>query len=88
MFVVLINKLFSQVNWDKELDEEAEKQRRRKKENSEAVTTVLPPVKKPEVVPQLPKPRSSVSPKLSRAKENSAIHDLLGLGMFFVQTIF
>ncbi|XP_012216241.1 stromal membrane-associated protein 1 [Linepithema humile] len=67
------------VNWDKELDEEAERQRRRKKENSEAVAAVLPPVKKPEVVPQLPKPRSSVSPKLSRTKESSAILDLLGL---------
>ncbi|KAG5312427.1 SMAP1 protein, partial [Acromyrmex insinuator] len=66
------------VNWDKELDEEAERQRRRKKENSEATTTVLPPVKKPEVVPQLPKPRSSVSPKLGRTKD-SAILDLLGL---------
>ncbi|XP_011351438.1 stromal membrane-associated protein 1 isoform X2 [Ooceraea biroi] len=67
------------VNWDKELDEEAERQRRRKKETSEAATTVLPPVKKPEVVPQLPKPRSSVSPKLARTKESSAIFDLLGL---------
>ncbi|EFN60508.1 Stromal membrane-associated protein 1 [Camponotus floridanus] len=66
------------VNWDKELDEEAERQRRRKKESSEA-TTVLPLVKKPEVVPQLPKPRSSISPKLGRTKENSAILDLLGL---------
>lgn len=70
-----------QVNWDKELDEEAERQRRRKKESSESATTVLPPVKKPEVVPQLPKPRSSVSPKLTRTKDSSAIHDLLGLGM-------
>lgn len=68
------------VNWDKELDEEAERQRKRKKEISEAATTVLPPVKKPEVVPQLPKPRSSVSPKLTaRTKESSAIFDLLGL---------
>lgn len=67
------------VNWDKELDEEAERQRRRKKESSEAATTVLPLVKKPEVVPQLPKPRSSISPKLGRTKESSAILDLLGL---------
>lgn len=73
-----------QVNWDKELDEEAERQRRRKKENSEAVAAVLPPVKKPEVVPQLPKPRSSVSPKLGRTKESSAILDLLGLGKFLI----
>lgn len=68
------------VNWDKELEEEAEKQRRRKKEGSKSNTSqaVLPPVKKPEVVPQLPKPRSSVSPKLGRVN-NSATLDLLGL---------
>lgn len=71
------------MNWDKELDEEAEKQRRRKKESSKVASNqnVLPPVKKPEVVPQLPKPRSSVSPKLGRTS-NSATLDLLGLGMF------
>lgn len=67
------------VNWDKELDEEAERQRRRKKESSETASTALPLVKKPEVVPQLPKPRSSISPKLGRTKESSAILDLLGL---------
>ncbi|KAM0737252.1 Stromal membrane-associated protein 1 [Formica fusca] len=67
------------VNWDKELDEEAERQRRRKKESSETASTALPLVKKPEVVPQLPKPRSSISPKLARTKESSAILDLLGL---------
>ncbi|XP_015123320.1 stromal membrane-associated protein 1 isoform X4 [Diachasma alloeum] len=70
------------VNWDKELDDEAEKQRRRKKEGSKSGTTqnALPPVKKPEVVPQLPKPRSSVSPKASRASNNGgATLDLLGL---------
>lgn len=68
------------VNWDKELDEEAERQRRRKKENSKASNNqaILPPVKKPEVVPQLPKPKSSVSPKPNRAN-NSATLDLLGL---------
>ncbi|XP_029044362.1 stromal membrane-associated protein 1 [Osmia bicornis bicornis] len=68
------------VNWDKELDEEAERQRRRKKENSKSSNnqTILPPVKKPEVVPQLPKPKSSVSPKPNRAN-NSATLDLLGL---------
>ncbi|XP_015590553.1 stromal membrane-associated protein 1 isoform X2 [Cephus cinctus] len=68
------------VNWDKELDEEAERQRRRKKEGSKSSSgqSVLPPVKKPEVVPQLPKPRSSISPKPSRAN-NSATLDLLGL---------
>ncbi|XP_016915876.1 stromal membrane-associated protein 1 [Apis cerana] len=68
------------VNWDKELDEEAERQRRRKKENSKTSNNqaILPPVKKSEVVPQLPKPKSSVSPKLNRAN-NSATLDLLGL---------
>lgn len=45
---------------------------------------MLPLVKKPEIVPQLPKPRSSVSPKLGRTKESSAILDLLGLGTFFL----
>ncbi|XP_058792931.1 stromal membrane-associated protein 1-like isoform X2 [Phymastichus coffea] len=70
------------VNWDKELDEEAERQRRRKKEGQKPTTTqnALPPVKKPEVVPQLPKPRSSVSPKPNRTvTTNSATLDLLGL---------
>ncbi|XP_012276516.1 stromal membrane-associated protein 1 isoform X2 [Orussus abietinus] len=68
------------VNWDKELDEEAERQRKRKKEGTKSNTgqNALPPVKKPEVVPQLPKPRSSVSPKPNRAN-NSATLDLLGL---------
>lgn len=70
------------MNWDKELDEEAERQRRRKKESSKTNNqTILPPVKKPEVVPQLPKPKSSVSPKPNRAN-NSATLDLLGLGIF------
>uniref|UniRef100_A0A0C9QX87 Smap1_0 protein n=1 Tax=Fopius arisanus TaxID=64838 RepID=A0A0C9QX87_9HYME len=70
------------VNWDKELDEEAERQRRRKKEGNKSsnIQSTLPPVKKPEVVPQLPKPRSSVSPKPSRATNNGgATLDLLGL---------
>ncbi|OAD62744.1 Stromal membrane-associated protein 1 [Eufriesea mexicana] len=68
------------VNWDKELDEEAERQRRRKKENSKTSNNqaILPPVKKPEVVPQLPKPKSSVSPKPNRANNSSTL-DLLGL---------
>ncbi|XP_034949653.1 stromal membrane-associated protein 1 [Chelonus insularis] len=69
------------VNWDKELDEEAEKQRRRKKESlkNNVNQTALPPVKKPEVVPQLPKPGNSVSPKLSKTTNNTATLDLLGL---------
>lgn len=74
------------MNWDKELDEEAERQRRRKKDSSKGTSNqnVIPPVKKPEVVPQLPKPRSvSFSPKLGRTN-NSATLDLLGLGKFFI----
>lgn len=79
-YLLLISEWF-QVNWDKELDEEAEKQRRRKKENQKStIQSTLPPVKKPEVVPQLPKPRSSVSPKPNRTSTNSATLDLLGLG--------
>ncbi|XP_015522359.2 stromal membrane-associated protein 1 isoform X1 [Neodiprion lecontei] len=68
------------VNWDKELDEEAERQRRRKKEGAKSSggQTALPPVKKPEAVPQLPKPRSSVSPKSTRANPSATL-DLLGL---------
>ena len=73
-----------QINWDKEIDEEAEKQRKRKKEGlkSNATQSPLPPVKKPEVVPQLPKPRSSVSPKTNRVSNSSGggTLDLLGLG--------
>lgn len=71
------------MNWDKELDEEAERQRRRKKEGQKTSVTqnALPPVKKPEVVPQLPKPQSSVSPKPNRTTTtSSATLDLLGLG--------
>ncbi|XP_033230003.1 stromal membrane-associated protein 1-like [Belonocnema kinseyi] len=71
------------INWDKELDDEAEKQRRRKKEGikSNAVQNPLPPVKKPEVVPQLPKPRSSISPKPNRiSNSGGGTLDLLGLG--------
>ena len=72
--------ILPKVNWDKELDEEAERQRRRKKESSKASSNqaIFPPVKKPEVVPQLPKPKSSISPKPNRAN-NTATLDLLGL---------
>ncbi|XP_043270220.1 stromal membrane-associated protein 1 [Venturia canescens] len=75
------------VNWDKELDEEAERQRRRKKEGTKSSTTqnTLPPVKKAEIVPQIPKPRSSVSPKPNRAN-NAATLDLLGLDAPVSQT--
>ncbi|XP_044581951.1 stromal membrane-associated protein 1 isoform X2 [Cotesia glomerata] len=70
------------VNWEKELDEEAEKQRRRKKESikTNVNQNPLPPVKKPEVMPQLPKPGSSISPKVgSKSNISTATLDLLGL---------
>ncbi|KAK0179252.1 hypothetical protein PV327_008058 [Microctonus hyperodae] len=71
------------VNWDKELDDEADKLRKRKKEGIKSNTnqSTLPLVKKPEVVPQLPKPRSSVSPKPIKVNNNitSTTLDLLGL---------
>lgn len=81
------------MNWDKELDEEAEKQRRRKKEVSKSNVSQapLPPVKKPEVVPQLPKPRSSVSPKPNRISNSGGgggTLDLLGLGMISIPHLF
>lgn len=61
-----------------------ERQRRRKKESLKTSTNQnpLPTVKKPEVVPQLPKPQSSISPKLNKIKHNSTTQDLLGLGRF------
>nr|CAD7456288.1 unnamed protein product [Timema tahoe] len=76
------------VNWDKELDEEAERQRRRKKElnqqrqvrraNNAASETTMPQL--------LPKPKGSTSPKIprttvdaSKTAPKSATHDLLGL---------
>ena len=83
MKVNCLNFATFKVNWDKELDEEAEKQRRRKKESSKSNATQnpLPPVKKPEVVPQLPKPKSSISPKPNRVNNSGAgTLDLLGLG--------
>jgi stromal membrane-associated protein len=77
-----------QVNWDKELDEEAERQRKRKKEakqqqqqqqNRKTVSDVA--------VPQLlPKPKGSTSPKPGRTQGDlnkpakTATQDLLGLG--------
>ena len=83
-FNALLFNLSLQVNWDKELDEEAEKQRRKKKESQKTtIHNALPPVKKPEVVPQLPKPHSSVSPKPNRpTSHSSATLDLLGLGKY------
>ncbi|XP_053593521.1 stromal membrane-associated protein 1 isoform X1 [Microplitis demolitor] len=78
------------VNWDKELDEEAEKQRRRKKSSikTNADQNPLPLVKKPEIMPQLPKPGSSVSPKPpSKTPSNSTpTLDLLGLDSLSAKT--
>lgn len=77
-----------QVNWDKELDEEAERQKRRKKEakqqqqQQQARKTVSDVT-----VPQLlPKPKGSTSPKPGRTQADlnkpakTATQDLLGLG--------
>ena len=71
------------------MDDEAEKQRRRKKDSQKTTTSqsALPPVKKPEVVPQIPKPRSSVSPKPNRSS-NTATLDLLGLGELDLNPLF
>ncbi|KAF7992700.1 hypothetical protein HCN44_005044 [Aphidius gifuensis] len=76
------------VNWDKELDEESEKQRRRKKDGNKLPINQnqLPIIKKTEIVPQLPKPKSSISPKPSRITNNSATLDLLGLDVPTNQT--
>ncbi|KAK7865378.1 hypothetical protein R5R35_001866 [Gryllus longicercus] len=72
------------VNWDKELDEEAERQRRRKKEakqqQNRKSNTSLAEVPVPQL---LPKPKSSTSPKPGRTvadpNRKSATQDLLGL---------
>ncbi|XP_023942625.1 stromal membrane-associated protein 1 [Bicyclus anynana] len=80
------------VNWDKEIDEELEKQKRKKR----ATTSGLGPLPAPstdkkynksDVIPSLPKPKSSVSPKLGRntptsqdtSKTSNGSADLLGL---------
>ncbi|XP_047506717.1 stromal membrane-associated protein 2 isoform X2 [Pieris napi] len=77
------------VNWDKEIDEEIDRQKRKKK----ATTSSLGPLPAPsvdkkynksDVIPSIPKPKSSVSPKLSRntpveTKPSNGAADLLGL---------
>ncbi|CAG4938828.1 unnamed protein product [Colias eurytheme] len=81
------------VNWDKEIDEEIERQKRKKK----AATSTLGPLPAPssdkkynksDVIPSIPKPKSSVSPKLGRStptiqaeasKPSNGSADLLGL---------
>lgn len=83
------------VNWDKEIDEEMEKQRRKKKSTSSGLGPLPAPTisdkkyNKSDVIPSLPKPKSSVSPKLGRAtpptsqpetsKVSNGAADLLGL---------
>jgi stromal membrane-associated protein len=76
-----------QVNWDKELDEEAERQRRRKKEakqqQQQQARKTVPSVAVPQL---LPKPKGSTSPKPGRTQGDSnktgktTTQDLLGLG--------
>ncbi|KAI8432685.1 hypothetical protein MSG28_013650 [Choristoneura fumiferana] len=79
------------VNWDKEIDEELERQKRKKKSSSSGLGPLPAPTtdkkyNKSDVIPSIPKPKSSVSPKLGRStptaqpeptKPSSA--DLLGL---------
>jgi stromal membrane-associated protein len=79
---------YLQVNWDKELDEEAERQRRRKKEakqqqQQQQTRKTVPNVAVPQL---LPKPKGSTSPKPGRIQGESnkptkaETQDLLGLG--------
>ncbi|CAB3249647.1 unnamed protein product [Arctia plantaginis] len=83
------------VNWDKEIDEELEKQKRKKKATSSGLGPLPAPISgdkkynKSDVIPSLPKPKSSVSPKLGRStppttqpepsKTSNGSADLLGL---------
>ncbi|XP_075985209.1 stromal membrane-associated protein 2-like [Anticarsia gemmatalis] len=84
------------VNWDKEIDEEIERQKRKKKSTTSglgplpAPTTSDKKYNKSDVIPSLPKPKSSVSPKLGRStpptttqpeasKPSNGSADLLGL---------
>ncbi|CAH0597043.1 unnamed protein product [Chrysodeixis includens] len=70
------------VNWDKEIDEEIERQKRKKKSTSSglgplpAPTTSDKKYNKSDVIPSLPKPKSSVSPKLGRSTPPTAQPDL------------
>jgi stromal membrane-associated protein len=80
-----------QVNWDKELDEEAERQRRRKKEakQQQQARKTIPNVAVPQL---LPKPKGSTSPKPGRTQGDSnkigktTTQDLLGLGECWVDS--
>jgi stromal membrane-associated protein len=84
-----------QVNWDKELDEEAERQRRRKKEakqqQQQQAKKTVPNVAVPQL---LPKPKGSTSPKPGRTQSDSnktgktTTQDLLGLGECWTNSLF
>lgn len=84
---------YVQVNWDKELDEEAERQRRRKKEakqqQQQQTRKTIPNVAVPQL---LPKPKGSTSPKPGRTQGDSnktgktTTQDLLGLGECWVDS--
>jgi hypothetical protein len=84
---------YVQVNWDKELDEEAERQRRRKKEakqqQQQQTRKTIPNVAVPQL---LPKPKGSTSPKPGRIQGDSnktgktTTQDLLGLGECWVDS--
>lgn len=83
------------VNWDKEIDEEMERQKRKKKSTSSGLGPLPAPsnndkkYNKSDVIPSLPKPKSSISPKLGRntpptsqtdtGKASNGSADLLGL---------
>ncbi|CAG5055262.1 unnamed protein product [Parnassius apollo] len=83
------------VNWDKEIDEEIERQKRKKKSTSSTLGPLPAPTvgdkkyNKSDVIPSIPKPKSSVSPKLGRntptssqadtSKTSNGSTDLLGL---------
>ncbi|RVE51798.1 hypothetical protein evm_003601 [Chilo suppressalis] len=83
------------VNWDKEIDEEMDRLKRKKKTTTTsslgplpAPTTSEKKYNKSDVIPSIPKPKSSVSPKLGRStptnqpdttKTSNGSTDLLGL---------
>ncbi|XP_063629354.1 stromal membrane-associated protein 1 [Cydia splendana] len=80
------------VNWDKEIDEEMERQKRKKKSTSSGLGPLPAPTNdkkynKSDVIPSIPKPKSSVSPKLGRSTPTAQAEppkptssaDLLGL---------
>ncbi|KAJ0171439.1 hypothetical protein K1T71_012989 [Dendrolimus kikuchii] len=83
------------VNWDKEIDEEMERQKRKKKTTASGLGPLPAPssndkkYNKSDVIPSIPKPKSSVSPKLGRntpptsqaesSKASNGSTDLLGL---------